>query len=80
MCEECSRIAAKLPKDTVTAIEAHRAEIIDMMTEINSASNRAAIDQAMDEEGNTEADLAILFSPYVIGFICGWIMRSFPLA
>lgn len=76
MCQECKRRAAQIPPDVITAIEAHRAEIIDVMTMVNSHANPEEIARTRADQPNsktTDADMALVFAPYAVGFLIGQI-------
>ena len=73
MCQTCKKRAAMLHHDTTTAIEAHRAEIVELFTQVNNQANGdlVAKTRAAIQEGITDEEFALLFSPYIAGFILG---------
>lgn len=70
MCEKCRERAARIPKDVITAIEARRAELIELLAEINDAANDDINKEAM-KIGATREGLAIGFAPYIAGYLIG---------
>lgn len=75
MCQTCKNRAAKIDPAWIVAIDAHRAEIIDVMTQIN---NRLNADQIANARANGDAtvpdgDFGLVFAPYVIGFLIGQV-------
>ena len=71
MCEECRKRAARIPQGTITAIEAHKAELIEILVEINNAANPEHNEEALEGGHLTRETLGACFAPYVIGYILG---------
>lgn len=71
MCEECRKRAALIPQGTITAIEAHKAELIELLAEINDAANHEVNKETLESGHVTRELLGSLFAPYVIGYIIG---------
>lgn len=66
MCEKCKERAARIPKNVITAIEAHKAELLEVLADINDAAN-----PEIDKKKLTREEAGMLFSTYVIGYILG---------
>lgn len=82
MCQTCKARAAKIDQSTITAIDAHRAEIIDVMTQINNRLNAAemANARALGDPKTPDQDFGMMFAPYVIGFLIGQVKNMNPMA
>lgn len=76
MCDQCNKIIANIPKDTITAIEARRAEIVELMTEIAKEMNPDLHEKTVTGSKVTAEDVGVGMAPYIIGFICGGKISS----
>ena len=82
MCQTCKARAAKIDPSTITAIDAHRAEIIDAMTQINNRLNTdlMANARANGDPKAPDQDFGMMFAPYVLGFLIGQVKNMNPMA
>ena len=76
MCDQCNKIIANIPKDTITAIEARLAEIVELMTEIAKEMNPDLHEKTVTGSKVTAEDVGVGMAPYIIGFICGGKISS----
>lgn len=82
MCQTCKARAAKIDPARIVAIDAHRAEIIDAMTQINNRLNAAEIAnaRALGDPNVPDQDFGLMFAPYVLGFLIGQVKNMNPMS
>lgn len=75
MCQDCQEIMAAAPPEFIEAMELHSAELVAVLTKINEHANGDLVEEelAAVEDANppSREDFAMIFAPYVIGFVMG---------
>lgn len=78
MCERCKEIASQIPKSLITAIEVHRAELVEILVEINKALNSGEEKHGFRSKSYDEETLGVAFGGYVCGFLIGTSVMENP--
>lgn len=67
MCEKCKEQAARI----VTAIEAHKAELVEVLADIAEALASGDYEEAIEAGLATREGMGIRSGPFIIGYLLG---------